>query len=264
MLVRMPRGPVDENRVSVREECDPFEAALRRDLASTPVVSYESTIGGWTKRGFDIVLTTLTAPVWLVLLLVAGLVAKLRHRERVYHADERIGYGGRPYRCFHLRLDPPAAELLILHPPQGEAAANELAAISLRAEDRRAKWRHALERLPQMFNVIRGDMSLVGPAPLTRADLEPLKTAKRYYLSARPGVVGINGLVGESDEHAAQYKVYSLCWSLVTDANLLMTASVSLNKRGELWKPRPGERQLVQGDEAAARRRTRAEDRIGV
>jgi exopolysaccharide production protein ExoY len=261
MLVKMPRGPVDENRVSVREGCDPFEAALRRDLASTPVVSYESAIGGWPKRGFDIALTVLTAPVWLVLLLVAGLVARLRHRERVFYADERIGYGGRAYQCFHLRLDPPVANVSVLHP---EGPANDLAAISLRVEDQHARWRHALERLPQMFNVVRGDMSLVGPAPLTRADLEPLKSAKRYYLSARPGVVGINGLVGESDEHAAQYKVYSLCWSLVTDANLLLTASVSLNKRGELWKPRRGERQLVQGDEAAARRRARAEDRIGV
>jgi exopolysaccharide production protein ExoY len=263
MLVKIPRGPVDEIRVSVRDECDPFEAALRRDLASTPVVSYESSIGGWSKRAFDIALTAVTAPVWLALMVISGLAAKFRHRERVFYADERIGYGGHPYQCFHLRLDPPVADILVLHPGQHETPANDLAAISLRAEDRRAKWRHALERLPQMFNVLRGEMSLVGPAPLARADVEPLKTAKRYYLSARPGVVGVSGLVGESEERASQYKVYSLCWSLATDVNLLLIASVSLHKRGELWKPGRSERQLPQSEETA-RRRTRSEGRIGV
>ena len=143
MLVQMPRGPVDENKVRVRDECDPFEAALRRDLASTPVISYESTIGGWTKRGFDIVATTLTLPVWLLLMLIAGAAAKMRHREPVFFSDERIGYGGRAYRCFRLRLDPPVADILILPSAQGEASASDLAAIALRAEDRRAKWRHA-------------------------------------------------------------------------------------------------------------------------
>jgi exopolysaccharide production protein ExoY len=261
MLVKMPRGPVDENRAGVREECDPFEAALRRDLASTPVISYESTIGGWPKRAFDIVLTTLTAPVWLVLMLSAGVAAKLRHREPVFYADERVGYGGHAFQCFHLRLDPPVADVLVLHP---EAPANDLTAISQRAEDQRAKWRHALERLPQLFNVLRGEMSLVGPAPLPRGEVEPLKTAKRYYLSARPGVVGVSGLVGESEERAAQYKIYSLCWSIVTDVSLLLTASLSLHKRGELWRPRRGEPKSPQAENGASRRRTRAEDRIGV
>ncbi|MFZ2029569.1 MAG: sugar transferase [Vitreimonas sp.] len=264
MLVQMPRGPVVEKNVSVREDCDPFEAALRRDLASTPVVAYESAIGGSTKRAFDIALVLITAPVWLTLLLAAALVAKLRHREPVFFSDERIGYGGRSYECFHLRLNARVADVLVLHPQRTDAPAHDLATISLWAEDRRAKWRHAFERLPQLFNVLRGEMSLVGPAPLGRADLEPLKTAKRYYLSARPGVVGVSGLVGESEENAAQYKVYSMCWSLPTDVTLLLAACVSIRKRGELWKPRRSERPLAQSEEAAARRRTRVEGRIGV
>jgi len=261
MLVKMPRGPVDGTRASVREECDPFEAGLRRDLATTPVISYESTVGGWSKRAFDIVLTTVAAPVWLVLMLLAGLVGKLRHREPVFCADERIGYGGHAFQCFHLRLDPPVADVLVLHQ---ETPANDLAGISLRAEDQRAKWRHALERLPQLFNVLRGEMSLVGPAPLARGEVEPLKTAKRYYLSARPGVVGVSGLVGESEERAAQYKIYSLCWSLATDVSLLLAASVSLHKRGELWRPGRGEPKSSQDENGAVRRRTRTEGRIGV
>lgn len=235
MLVKMPRGPVDENRGSIRGDSDSFEAALRRDLASTPVISYESTIGGWSKRAFDIALTSVTAPAWLLLMLLSVAAAKLRHREPVLYADDRIGYGGNAFRCFHLRLDPSTAHVLVLRP---EALTNDLSALAMRAEDRRAKWRRGLERLPQLFNVLRGEMSLVGPAPLTCAEVEPLKTAKRYYLSARPGVVGVSAVVGEHEERAAQYKVYSLCWSLATDASLLLKAFVSLRERGELWKPK--------------------------
>src|SRR5689334_21548621 len=109
MRIKMPRGPVDENRVSVRADCNSFEAALRRDLASIPVVSYEAMIGGWTKRAFDLVLVAVTAPVRLLLMSGAALAAKVWRREPVFYADERIGYGGRAFRCFHLRLDPPVA-----------------------------------------------------------------------------------------------------------------------------------------------------------
>lgn len=216
MLVKMPRGPAGESRSSAGEEGDPFEVALRRDLASTPVISYESTIGGWSKRAFDLVVTLLTAPLWLTALLFAWLAARQRHNSSAIVADERIGYGGRVYNCYRLRLDRPVADIVVLHPGP---AANESA-----PTPRPTRLRRVLERLPQLFNVLRGDMSLVGPAPLTRAEVEPLKTAKRYYLSARPGVVGVSGLVGESEESAGQYKVYSLCWSLPTDMNLLLAA----------------------------------------
>lgn len=217
MLVKMPRGPVDETKASVHEERDPFEAALRRDLASTPVISYESLIGGWSKRAFDLAVILFTAPLWLIALPVAGLVARLRHRERVFYGDERIGYGGRAYRCLYLRLNPPVADVLVLHPG---SAAN----VAPRTATPHGVWRRGLERLPQVLNVLRGEMSLVGPAPLTRAELEPLRTARRHYLSARPGIVGISALVDESGEPTSQYRVYSLCWSLATDLNLLLRA----------------------------------------
>src|SRR5690349_16185106 len=120
MLVKMPRGLADESRVSVREEGEPFEAALRRDLASAPVISYESTIGGWIKRAFDVVLTLATSPIWIPLLAAASLAARLRHHEPVFQADERVGYGGRPFHCFQLRLDRSSADVLILRPAGGE------------------------------------------------------------------------------------------------------------------------------------------------
>lgn len=236
MLIQMPRGSHDLPGAQNAEECSAFEAALRRDLATAPVVSYDAVLGGLAKRIFDIALTLTTAPVWLPVMLVTAAQAKLRHPSQVLRAEERVGYGGRTFKCFSMRIDPPTAKIERLA-VGGPAPANDLSSIANHAEGREAKWRRALERLPRLFNVLAGDMSLVGPSPLSQAELDPLKTAKRYYLSARPGVVGVAAVADASEEEASQYKVYALSWSISTDALLLWDALVSLRKRGELWKP---------------------------
>jgi exopolysaccharide production protein ExoY len=161
------------------------------------------------------------------MLLAAG-VAKARDRSPVFLAHERIGYGGRSYQCYSLRISPaPKNE-------QAERAANDAAA---KARSRGVRWRNALERLPQLFNVIRGDMALVGPSPLAREQLEPMKSARRYYLSARPGIVGTSTIIGDSGD-PSQYKIYAMSWALSTDLLIFWDALRSLfDGREDLWKP---------------------------
>ena len=262
MLIQMPRGSSDQPGSQNAEECDAFEAALRRDLASAPVVSYEAMLGGPVKRSFDLTLTLISLPVWLPAMLLAALWSKIRHPAPVFEAHERIGYGGRAFKCFKLRLEPPSATVAQLRPDKSPepAPANDWSAIASKAESRRAKWRRAFERLPQLFNVLGGDMALVGPSPLSREQLEPMKTGKRYYLSARPGVVGISSIVDSDEEEASQYKVYAFSWSLMTDIVILSDALRGLRDRGELWRPtkikRP--RAIPRGDDTPVRRRRSA------
>lgn len=238
MLIQMPRGSSDQPGSQNAEANDAFEAALRRDLASAPVISYEAMLGGWTKRIFDLTLTLFSAPVWLPLMLAAALVSKLRHPAPVFQTAECIGYGGREFKCWRLRVEPPSAVIERLHVGEdAESPANDWQTISVQAENRRAKWIRVLERLPQLLNVVVGDMALVGPSPLTGEQLEPLKTAKRYYLSARPGVIGISAIVEAEEEQASQYKAYALSWSLLTDLLILSDALRSLRDHGELWRP---------------------------
>jgi lipopolysaccharide/colanic/teichoic acid biosynthesis glycosyltransferase len=234
----MPRGPADQPH-KAPEECGEFEAALRRDLASAPVISYESTLGGWRKRTLDLVLTVLTAPLWLAVMAGVAIWVRPRHKAPVFVAHQRVGYGGRVFRCYALQIQPPSAVIAPLH-RDAETLAGDLSIIVSQAEDRRSKWRRALERLPQFINVLRGDMSVVGPLPLSREELEPLKTAKRYYLSARPGMIGVSAIADAGEEDASQYKLYALCWSLSTDALVAWDALRSLKDRGELWRPSAG------------------------
>ena len=258
MLIQMPRGSSDRPGTQNAEECNAFEAALRRDLASAPVISYDAVLGGWTKRAFDLLLTLITLPVWASVMLIAAARSKIEHPAPVFQAHMRVGYGGREFKCFTLRLEPPTATIAHLHPPKEEAPANDWTSIASKAEPRREKWRRAIERLPRLFNVLAGDMSLVGPSPLAQEQLEPLKTAKRYYLSARPGVVGISTIVDADEEQASQYKIYAFSWSPLTDAVILWDALRSLRDRGELWRPTKIKRArpIPSGDDAPARRRS--------
>jgi lipopolysaccharide/colanic/teichoic acid biosynthesis glycosyltransferase len=235
MLIQLPSGSPDQQGPQNAElPSATFEAGLRRDLASASIVSYDSMLGGWGKRAIDLTLAVIVLPVWAPLMLLAAAWAKLRHRGQVFVAHGCVGYGGRAFNCFSLRIAPPSATIEQLH--AGAPAANDLDAIADQAATRGAKWRRAFERLPRFFNVIRGDMALVGPAPLTREELEPLKSARRYYLSARPGVVGVSTIIGGTDD-PSQYKIYAMSWAVTTDALILWDALRSLRDRGELWQP---------------------------
>lgn len=256
MLVQMPRGSSDQPGTQKAEECSAFEAGLRRDLATAPVVSYETMLGGWSKRALEFSLTLVSMPIWAFVMLTAALIAKLRHSGPVFVTHERIGYGGRAFKCYSMRLSPPSAVIERLHKDE---PANDWNSIAQHAEDTRTKWRRSLERLPRLFNVLRGEMAVVGAAPLGRDDLEPLKTAKRYYLSMRPGVIGISSVADADDEHASQYKIYAMAWSHLTDFLILWDAMRGLRTRGELWKPTRRVLKRRDGAVVHSRRRVAAE-----
>ena len=84
MLIQMPRGPSDQPGPNSAEARNAFEAALRRDLASAPVVSYDAVLGGWGKRAADIAIVLLTTPLWAPLLGIAAGISKLRHSAPVF------------------------------------------------------------------------------------------------------------------------------------------------------------------------------------
>ncbi|MBL8548308.1 MAG: sugar transferase [Hyphomonadaceae bacterium] len=230
MLIQLPSGSSDQpGPQNAEDTTTTFEAGLRRDLASSPIVSYDSMLGGWTKRAIELTLTILTAPVWAPLMLVSAGVAKVRNGASAFVSQERIGYGGRAFNCYSLQISRPSREGAADEAPVANDASGKAA--------RRGKWRRAFERLPQLLNVIRGEMALVGPAPLARGQLEPMRSARRYYLSARPGVIDTSTIIGGSDD-PSQYKIYAMSWALTTDVLIFWDALRSLFDRSEdLWKP---------------------------
>ena len=151
----------------------------------------------WGKRIVDFVFVALILPFALPLLAILLAVVALDGGKPVF-AHPRVGKDGRIFRCLKVRtmvID--AEDRLQRLLSEDPAAAREWTAdFKLRNDPRitrlgRILRKTSLDELPQLWNVIRGDMSLVGPRPVTEAEI-PLygRDADAYY-SVRPGVTGI-------------------------------------------------------------------------
>ncbi len=146
------------------------------------------------KRSLDILLVFLSAPFALILVAIfAGLVALSGGRP--FYCQDRLGRGGRHFRMWKIRsmvvdADAILADYLSAHPEKAE----EWNLKQKLENDPRVTWlgrfvrRTSLDELPQLWNVLRGDMSLVGPRPMmvNQADLYP---GMAYY-RLRPGLTG--------------------------------------------------------------------------
>lgn len=146
------------------------------------------------KRTLDVLLVLCAAPVVLPLVLFcAALVA--RDGGRPFYLQERVGRGGRIYRMWKLRsMHPDAAAQLVAHLAADPAARAEWETHQKLANDPRITRlgrflrRTSFDELPQLWNVLKGDMSLVGPRPMM-PDQRPLYPGQAYY-ALRPGITG--------------------------------------------------------------------------
>jgi lipopolysaccharide/colanic/teichoic acid biosynthesis glycosyltransferase len=97
--------------------------------------------------------------------------------------------------------------------------------------------RTSLDELPQLWNVLRGDMSLVGPRPVVEQELERYGTDVRYYLMAKPGITGLWQVSGRNDiDYAKRVSLdvsYVQRWSLSQDVAILVkTIGVVMRREG--------------------------------
>ena len=156
----------------------------------------------YAKRLFDILVSSVLL-VFLspLLILIAGAITLSDRPGGALYCHERVGRGGRPFSCLKFRTMRVNADTFL----PGLLAAN----VAARAEwELTQKLRHdprvspigrvlrmsSLDELPQLWNVLRGDMSLVGPRPVTPGEMlrwyEPLGAAAAYR-AVRPGITGL-------------------------------------------------------------------------
>jgi lipopolysaccharide/colanic/teichoic acid biosynthesis glycosyltransferase len=118
----------------------------------------------------------------------------------------RIGKAGREFKCYKFRsmvLD--AERILTDHLAQNESARREWEAIHKLTIDPRITpagsflRKTSLDELPQLFNVLVGDMSIVGPRPIVRAEIPKYDDKTVYYRAMRPGITGLWQVSGRSD-----------------------------------------------------------------
>jgi exopolysaccharide biosynthesis polyprenyl glycosylphosphotransferase len=191
-----------------------------------------------TKRAFDIVVSGVIAlvglPAWL--LIAAGI--KLSSRGPVLYADPRIGLGERPFRMLKFRTMVADAELAKERlEPANEASG---ALFKIRDDPRITSFGHFLRRfsldeIPNVLNVLRGEMSLVGPRPLPVRDYDRLEQWHRRRYNVLPGVTGLWQVAGRSDlsfDDLVRLDFYYIeNWSIWLDITILFKTPVAVFSR---------------------------------
>ncbi len=170
------------------------------------------------KRCLDATGSTLVLALALPLFLcVAGLVL-LEDRGPVFYRQRRVGLGGRPFELLKFRS-------LRVHDLSTEVVGQVSGSHPLVTRTGRVIRRLKIDELPQLLNVLRGDMSLVGPRPTVPEQVERYDAFQRRRLEMRPGITGwaqVNGNVQLSwDERITLDVWYVDHWSPVLDARIL-------------------------------------------
>ncbi|ANY22495.1 sugar transferase [Gordonia terrae] len=192
------------------------------------------------KQTFDKVLTVVALVLLSPLLALCALAVKLDSRGPVFYRAERIGTDNTPFAMWKFRsmvVDADTMRAGLAVRDDGNGVLFKLHADPRVTRVGRIIRRYSLDELPQLFNVLGGTMSLVGPRPPLREEVESYDPVVRRRMLVRPGMTGLWQISGRSDlswEDSVRLDLsYVENWSLTTDLVILWrTASAVLSRRG--------------------------------
>ena len=198
--------------------------------------------GAALKRGMDVVGAAVALVVVTPLLVLLAVIVKADSPGPVVFGQKRVGRGGRTFRMLKLRTMRDGAEAQ-QHDVAHLNRSTDLRLFKIPADPRvtrvgRVLRRWSLDELPQLYNVLRGDMSLVGPRPFFESDLEDYAAHHFRRLAVRPGLTGLWQVSGRSDivdfeEVVRLDRHYIERWSLGMDLSILArTIPVVVARRG--------------------------------
>ncbi|MGA2928488.1 MAG: exopolysaccharide biosynthesis polyprenyl glycosylphosphotransferase [Solirubrobacteraceae bacterium] len=191
------------------------------------------------KRSFDIAGAGLMLVLFAPLLAALAVLVALDSRGSAIYRQTRIGREGRPFTMLKLRTMVEGADAL----KPALAPLNEAEGLFKIADDPRVtrvgRWlrRYSLDEVPQLINVMRGEMSLVGPRPLVRDDDAQITGLDRRRLYLTPGMTGRWQILGSArvpmSEMIKLDYLYVTGWSLWSDVKILLrTVPYVLARRG--------------------------------
>ena len=166
----------------------------------------------------------LAAPLFLPVILLLVLLTK-RDGGPVLLGYERVGQNGWTFRCWRLRtVTSNAAQ-------RDYELTDDLRVTRLGRLLRQT----SLDELPQLWNVLVGEMSLVGPRPVTRPELVRYRGAQGHYLSAKPGITGLWQVSGRNDisydERVRLDVAYAELCSFAADMGILFRTVAAVLRR---------------------------------
>lgn len=186
-------------------------------------------IGGIAKRSADLMIALVSFVALMPLMLMIAALIKLTMGGSVLYYQSRLGYNGRKFRCYKFRTmlmdaDERLADLVARDP---DAAAEWAETRKLRNDPRVTRLgqilrKSSLDELPQLYNVLIGDMSCIGPRPIVPAEIARYGRYAPDYFSVRPGITGLWQVSGRNtltySRRIALDRYYVRRWSLLLDA----------------------------------------------
>ncbi len=208
-----------------------------------PVIAvHQTALAGWgriAKRSFDIAGALIALILAIPVFLVVGLIIKLTDRRGpVFYQHQRVSRFGTMFTAYKLR------SMYWRYSNTGRKSEIEIFK-EMGREDLIKEWRAnqkvkndprimpigrftrktGIDELPQLWNVLKGDLSLIGPRPVTKSELERYEQASSIFLSIRPGITGLWQVSGRNettyDERIALDLYYIQHWSFLLDMKIV-------------------------------------------
>ncbi len=204
----------------------------------------KSTLNRVIKRLFDITVSLLLLPFLLFLMVIIGIIIKIESPGPVIYSHYRIGKKGKIFKCYKFRTMQKDAEEKLQELLQKDSSARlqweqywKLIDDPRVTRVGRFLRKTSLDELPQILNVLKGEMSLIGPRPYLLREKDAIQDKLEIITSVAPGITGLWQVSGRNDityQHRIKLDVwYIMNWSLWLDIYILIkTIKVVLGMRG--------------------------------
>jgi exopolysaccharide production protein ExoY len=211
---------------------------VQTDFNFDATLSSISPAGLTSKRIVDIVVALSGIILLAPLLIICFVVTWASSRGPAISRHRRVGFNGKPFDCLKLRTmvaDAPERPRKLEADPA--AAAEWANCQNLRNDPRLTRIgavlrKSSLDELPQLFNVLMGDMSIVGPRPITEDELWRYGASAKAYTACRPGITGLWQVTGRNDTSYEQRvscdTYYARMWSSALDCKIMIVAIASV------------------------------------
>ena len=217
-------------------------------LAGVPIVEVKRTpLDGWgriVKRLFDIVVSLLIIIVLSPVYILTAIIIKIDSRGPVFFSRRdddsklnRIGQGGKPFHYFKFRSMKPKSDNLRYTELADKDMRKGDPVVKIKDDPRITRFgrfirRLSIDELPEMFLVVKGDMSLVGPRPHLPEEVAKYEHHHKKVLTIKPGITGMAQISGRSDlsfEEEVKLDTYYIeNWSLLIDMAILLRTPLAI------------------------------------
>ena len=195
------------------------------------------------KRLFDIVLSLSAIVLLLPVFVITVIAIRLSGKGPAVFRQERAGKGGKPFVFCKFRTMRPDVDPFGASPKSGEDPRLTKVGMFLR--------QYSLDELPQLFNILKGDMSIVGPRPLYVSQMAEWNERQKKRLLVKPGLTGLAQISGRGEltrEEKLELDVkYVETASLLTDTKIILATIAQVFGRKNIYEKRYSQNEYTRG-----------------